>query len=73
MPRFQVNAQMTISVHTIVEAKDAKEAKRLAEERTVQGLCHQCAGSTRFKENEEEWRTSGELDGEPTELEVERL
>lgn len=65
--KYRVRALVTISVWTDVEANNEEEANELAEERPLQGLCHQC-GSARFKEGEREWRTSGELDGTPKEL-----
>ncbi len=64
MPKYIITTPITISLHTIVEADSAEEAKDIAFARSVQSLCHQCAGS-RNDEDEEEWRTSGELDGEP--------
>jgi hypothetical protein len=51
---------MTISVYVDVEASSPKEAKQMAREASVMGLCHQCAGN-----HEGEWSTSGELDGIP--------
>lgn len=70
MAKFIVTGEVTISVHTVVEAKNEKEARVIATGRVVQGLCHQCADS---RSADEEWRTSGELDGEPTNLSAERL
>lgn len=59
--RFSVLATMTISMHTIVEADNEEEAKDVAlAQRGVMGLCANC---TRNRA-EEEWVTSGELDGE---------
>lgn len=61
---------VTISVLTDVEAESEDEAIRLAEERSVIGLCHQCGGN---RTRDEEWVTSGELDGEPQELTAEKM
>jgi hypothetical protein len=36
----------------------------------MQGLCFQCSGA---EGADDEWRTSGELDGEPDELEAEEI
>lgn len=56
-----VSGLITISVSTRVEAECEEEAVGLATERSIMGLCHRCAGS---EGDDEEWRTSGELDGE---------
>jgi hypothetical protein len=64
---YNVVAQVTISVHTVVEAGSIEEAIELAQERSVIQLCHQCASGDEMSE----WVTSGELDGEPTDLRVE--
>jgi hypothetical protein len=69
MPRYMVTAAVTISVHTEVDAKSPAAAKRLALERGLVDLCHQCAGG----DASEEWVTSGELDGEPSDLVAEAL
>lgn len=67
MAEFVVVSEVTISMHTRVEAKTAKEAVRVAEGRGMVGLCHQCSGG----DPREEWVTSGELDGEPQKIRVE--
>jgi hypothetical protein len=61
MATWNVSAEMTISVQTEVEADTEEEARAIAEDRGVQGLCLQCAGG----EPTAEWITSGELDGQP--------
>lgn len=67
MKKYIVSAQATISVFTEVSAANEAEALRIASERSMPGLCFQCAtGSPR-----DEWATSGELDGEPEKLSVE--
>lgn len=68
--RWLVTGEATISIHIIVEAKTAKEARELADDRGMPGLCHQCASE---EGNTEEWRTSGELDGTPLNLSAEEL
>ena len=68
MPVFIVTGELTISVWTRVEAASAKDAVREARERAVPGLCHQCATGA----PDDEWSTSGELDGEPTKLTAEK-
>lgn len=74
MPRYIVTGVMTISMHVEVDADSPEEARKLAEEAPIVGLCHQCSRGDR-----DEWSTSGELDGEiapadgETELRVEEL
>jgi hypothetical protein len=63
---FRVTADLTISLSTVVVAKTAAEAKRKALIRGVVGLCYQCAAG----DDQKEWVTSGELDGEPTNLRI---
>lgn len=70
MPKYQVNARVTISILTEVEADNPKEAKRIALGRPLVGLCHQCGGSDTA---DEEWCTGGELDGEPYDLDAEKI
>lgn len=68
MPKFNVLAEVTISVFTEVEAATAKEAMEIAEGRELPSLCYQCGGSDRAGE---EWATSGELDGSPVKMRAE--
>lgn len=68
MKRYIVTAEVTISMHTIVEAESDEEARSIAEGRSNKHLCHQCAGDDNASE---EWCTSGELDGSPERLRVE--
>ena len=65
MPRYFVSGVMTISVHVYVDAETPEEAKKVAEDAPLQGFCHQCA-----RGQDDEWSTSGELDGTPQDLEV---
>ena len=66
--RFRVTAEVTISISTLVEAKTARGALKQAKERGMVSLCHQCA----LGDDKQEWVTSGELDGEPRNLRVEK-
>lgn len=70
MPTFLVSGVVAISVHTEVEAEDEKAAIKEASERGLQSFCHQCA---RSDGNDVEWRTSGELDGEVTDIRAEEI
>lgn len=60
MTRYIVNGHVTVSISTTVEAKSVREAKRLALEQPMQSFCSQCSSG-----HDEQWVTSGELDGEP--------
>lgn len=64
---YRVAAEVTISVSTVVYASSKEEAKRLAGEHPMMSLCHVCASG----EDDKEWVTSGELDGEPLNMSVE--
>lgn len=66
MATYQLKANITISLTTIVEADSKEDALDQALDRSLIHLCHQCAGG----HPEEEWVTSGELDGSPTGIEV---
>jgi hypothetical protein len=66
MKTFLVTADVTISVHTVVKAPSRKAAIEIARERGMQSLCNQCAIGTAL----DEWTTSGELDGEPKNLDA---
>ncbi len=65
--KYKVSGSVTISVYTEVEATSKAEAVRLAQEHPMQSFCHQCSTGS----PDEEWTTSGELDGEPTDVRVE--
>ncbi len=60
--RYSVIANITISVSTDVEADSEEQARELALERGVQGLCHHCASA----DGERQWVAGGELDGQPS-------
>lgn len=68
---YYVVAEMTISVGTEVEANSEAEARAIAEQRSPQTLCHSCSSAR--EERKIEWCTSGELDGEPTIVTIEKL
>ena len=64
MPKFALVADVTISVHTVVEADTLEEAKSIAEARSL----------ARVKDDSDAdavWSTSGELDGTPENIRVE--
>ncbi len=67
MKEFVVVANVTISVHTRIRARSAAAAIEEASGRGMPTLCHQCAGGN----PDEDWCTSGELDGEPVKLRIE--
>lgn len=66
--KYRVTGTVTITVIVDVEAKTPKLARAAAEQASMRHLCHQCAGVV-----EGEWSTTGELDGEPEVIGVERL
>lgn len=68
--KFIVTGEITISVHVEVEAKSVAAARKAAVDMPMMTLCHQCASGA--EDYPEEWRTSGEFDGEPTNIRVER-
>lgn len=59
--RFRVVAEVTISVHTDVEAETEEQAKELAGQRGMMHLCWSCSSESAS----DQWVTSGELDGDP--------
>jgi hypothetical protein len=67
MARVAVVAEVTISIHTYVEAESGEEAMDVAEGRPMHSLCYQCGGDSTV---DEEWCTSGELDGSPVKMRV---
>ncbi len=70
MKKLLVTCEVTISMNTEVSAPNTRTAKEKALERGMVSLCYQCGGS---QTGHKEWVTSGELDGEPTNLRVEEL
>jgi hypothetical protein len=62
---YNISAECTISIHAIVEAKSKREAREKAKDLGMMGLCNQCSDGCVDDEPSDEWRTSGELDGEP--------
>lgn len=67
MKTFRINAFVTISIHTEVEAKTKSSALKIAKDRALVGLCASCGSGN----PEDEWCTCGELDGEPQNIEIE--
>lgn len=59
--RYRIKALLTISVSTDVEADSIEEAREIAADRPIIDLCHQCS----VGDADEQWVTSGELDGSP--------
>ena len=59
--KYSFSVEMMISMSIDVEAKSIEEAIKKAESAPVMSLCHQCA-----RGDDGEWRTSGELDGDPS-------
>jgi hypothetical protein len=62
---YLITGELTISVCTEVRAESLAQAKRIAANRSAMTLCHRCSGDEHVNE---EWVTSGELDGEPKNL-----
>jgi hypothetical protein len=58
MKEYTVIGHVTVSVSTTVYAKSKAEAKRIAGERMLKDLCHQCS-----RESDDEWviDTDGEV------------
>lgn len=69
VPRYIVTGEITISVHTEVEAPNKSQALLRATDLPMMTLCHQCSSEMA----RDQWITSGELDGEPQNLIVEKL
>ena len=64
--RYCISAEVTVSIHTYVEAGSAKEAIANCSA-DMPHLCHQCATN----DGDGQWSLSGELDGEPRDLRAE--
>mgnify|MGYP003393970350 CR=1 FL=1 len=62
MKKFNLSAQVTISIYTEVEANTLKEAIEIAQERSIE--------HSRWKDEEQRKRVwcSDEFDGEPCEI-----
>ena len=65
MKKYRVSAEVTISIFTDVMATSKKEALELAKERGLSQI-----SDDGFPERE--WTTSGELDGEPKNLTIDK-
>ena len=71
--KYHVTGAVTISVYCEVHAKSAREAKRLALELPLGSIHHDTHQDPVDDDSGDwtEWRTTGELDGEVTELRAE--
>jgi hypothetical protein len=63
LKQYLVSAEVTISVYTRVVASTKREARKIASELPLPEIYERPSGV--------EWRTSGELDGEPMIVSVE--
>jgi hypothetical protein len=67
--KYRFKAVVTISISTVVEAESEEQAKEIAMDRPMCNLGeprrHGCT-------DEDSWVHSGEIDGEPQEIEVEK-
>jgi hypothetical protein len=71
--KYMVTGAVTISVHTVVTASSAKEAKRKAMELPMGSIHHDTHQDPVDDDGYSwsEWRTSGEIDGEAADLSAE--
>lgn len=69
MPKFTLSAQVTISIHTVVEANSEEEAIQIAEDRP---LCTLMDCGRMGEHVEEVWFHSGELDGVPQDISIDK-
>lgn len=68
--KYLVEAQVTISLHTIVEASSAAEAKKIAADRDLPRI--DWPGRSDEHTATTEWDHSGEVDGTPKKLTARR-
>lgn len=68
--KYLVEAEVTISLHTVVEASSAAEAKRIAVDRALPRI--DWPGRSDESTSAEEWDHSGEIDGIPKKLTARR-
>jgi len=66
--RYHLTSGVTISLNTVVEARSKSEALKIARERRLVDI-----RATWQDDPEEEWCTSGELDGEIGEITIEEV
>jgi hypothetical protein len=59
--KYRVNGEVTISVSVVVDAATPEQARKLALRAPMQTLCGSCS-----RGEDDEWSTSGELDGDVT-------
>lgn len=62
MPFYTLFGSITVPVHTILRARDIKEARRFGEAREIKPLCFQCNKSV-YYENLEQWCLDDGLKG----------
>ena len=67
MALFRVNSEAVVSLSTIVEAKDKKEARALAQQRPY---CTLVSPSRSGESEKTHWCHSGEIDGELKIIEI---
>lgn len=67
---FQVRAAITISLNAQVYARTEEEACALAADLSLPDI-HENRRYREPGESDDEWRTSGELDGEPGDIQAE--
>lgn len=66
--KFNVHAEVTISVYKRIEANTAEEALEIAAGLSMPGLCWQC--SEAGKGDDETWQLGDGIDGEATEIAI---
>lgn len=66
MKTYRFTASVTISVEAEVRATSKREALEAVRDLPIKRLCHECASG----DPDREWITSGELDGEPCDIEL---
>lgn len=66
LKRYRVMAEVTISISTVVFARDKRHAVALAHDQPMPSI-HE----DHFADHEDSWLTSGELDGTPKKLTAE--
>lgn len=63
MKTYTFESSVTITMTTTVKASSLPAAIRKAKSRRVMSLCGQCGDAN---DDDDEWRTTGDLDGDPT-------
>lgn len=70
LKKYTLSAEVTISLHAVVYAKSKKHALELGGDLGMPTI-HEDSRYNNSDESDEEWRTSGELDGEAMAIEAE--